>query len=84
MAQEWRRVLLAVLPILGIYFLLILALDVALTHLAPEPTLWFRFRHPYYWLGSLISAAVNVWMSLAFLALFHRVENDAMLKTEKV
>ncbi len=82
MVQEWRRVLLAILPIFAIYLGLLFCLDLVLVHWGPEPTLWLRFRHPHYWLTSFISAAVNIWLSLALLALFHRVENEAMLKSE--
>ncbi|MBP1626126.1 MAG: hypothetical protein H6Q00_601 [Holophagaceae bacterium] len=86
MAQEWRRVLLAALPIFGIYFVmiacLVLVLGQAIAHWGAAPTLWLRFRHPYFWLTSFFSAAVNIWLSLALLALFHRIENEAMLKAE--
>lgn len=82
MTQEWRRVILAILPIFAIYLGLLLCLDLALVHWGPEPTLWLRFRHPYFWLASMISAAVNIWLSLALLAIFHRVENEAMLKSQ--
>jgi len=86
MAQEWRRVILAVLPIFAIYFVAILGvilfLGHALAHWKTEPTLWLRFRHPYFWISAFVSGVANIWLSLALLALFHRLENEAMLKSE--
>ena len=84
MVKEWRRVILAVLPVFGIYVVLIFGLVFAITRGVPEHTLWLRFRHPYFWLFNLLTSAVNIWVSLALLAIFHKVENEAMLKSEDV
>jgi len=94
MASELKRVLLGALPILVLYLAALLVLGTLGDKWAPQPTLretaswgnllqlWMHFHHPFYWVLSLLTAFVNVWMSLAFLALFHGVENEAMLKAQ--
>nr|WP_320131935.1 hypothetical protein [uncultured Holophaga sp.] len=82
MAREWRRVLLAALPIFAIYLALLFGVDRAAAHWGPEPSLYFRFRHPVFWLVYVVSAVINIWSGMAFLALFHDVENELMLKAQ--
>lgn len=80
MARHWPRVVQAVLAMA----LVVLTYQVAAgwslerllpsTALGPVPPPLLRLRHPAFWVANLLGGAVNLWLSAALLALYHRLE----------
>lgn len=74
MARAWPRVLALGCVLLGIFLLAALVITAPLAKVLPDPTLWQRVSRPIVWFTNLGAGLLNLWLSVAFLALFHRVE----------
>jgi hypothetical protein len=82
MARHWPRVVQAVLAMALAALLYQVAAGWALDRLLPAsdpdlgPGAVLRLKHPALWAFNLLGGAVNLWISCALLALFHRLEDS--------
>lgn len=80
MLRHWPRVIQAVLAMLLVAFLYQIGVSWALDRVLPgmDPNLGppplVRLKHPAFWVFSLATGALNLWLSCALLALFQRLE----------
>jgi hypothetical protein len=75
MARFWPYTLLTGIVVLAIYGLSYFGVAYFETHFLPDPeTPWIRLTHPASWTIDFIAGAMNVWISLTFLALYQRLE----------
>lgn len=82
MARHWPRIVQAALAILLIAFAgalgLALAQNAVFARFGLEgPDAWTRLKHPFIWLSQGLGTLMLVWVSAAFLSLFHRLEGLA-------
>ena len=79
MARHWPRIVQTALLILLLAFAGALALALAQDAVFARfgeagPDAWTRLKHPFIWTSQLLSAIALLWVSAAFLALYHRLE----------
>ncbi|WP_306591865.1 hypothetical protein [Geothrix sp. 21YS21S-4] len=80
MARHWPRVVQAVLAMALVAMLYQVAAGWSLGRLVPAAAgelgadAWLRLKHPAFWAFGLLGGIVNVWLSCALLALYHRLE----------
>ncbi len=81
MARHWPRILQAVLAMILVALVYQVAASWALDRLLPTsdpelgPSALLRLKHPAFWLFNLLGGALNLWLSCALLALYHRLES---------
>jgi len=75
MARAWPRVVSVSCVVIGVFLLATLLLAAPTAKFLPEPTLQQRITHPIIWASNFGAGLLSLWISAAFLALFHRVEN---------
>lgn len=80
MIRLWPIALASGSAILLVYVGLVLTLSVCLTAMIPEAVPLARLHHPGAWAADFIMGLLNLWFSAAFLALFHVIERDQVLK----
>lgn len=82
MVRHWPRVVQAVLAMLLVVVTYQMAAGWALDRLFPNldpdlgPGALLRLKHPAFWIFNLLGGAVNLWLSCALLALYHRLETS--------
>ena len=80
MARHWPRIVQAVLAMLLVALTYQVAAGWALDRLLPptDPDLGLgallRLKHPAFWVFNLLGGVLNLWLSCALLALYHRLE----------
>lgn len=80
MARHWPRVVQAVLAMMLVALAYQVAAGWALERLIPAtdpdlgPGALLRLKHPAFWVFNLLGGAMNLWLSCALLALYHRLE----------
>ena len=80
MARNWPKVAQAVLAMMLVALLFQLGAGWVMDHLLPAadpdlgPGALVRLRHPAFWVFSLLGGALNLWLTCALLALYHRLE----------
>lgn len=79
MLRTWPRIVQAALLILAIWMLGQLLIGLALGPVLPQdpqaiPDALLRLRHPAFWIAGAINGLLYLWISAAFLALYHRLE----------
>lgn len=80
MARHWPRIVQAVLAMLLVALVYQMAAGWALDRLLPAtgqdlgPGALLRLKHPALWVFNLLGGALNLWLSCALLALYHRLE----------
>ena len=80
MVRHWPRVVQAVLAMLLVALLYQMAAGWVLDRLLPAtdpdlgPGALLRLKHPAFWVFNLLGGALNLWLSCALLALYHRLE----------
>ncbi len=80
MARHWPRVVQAVLGLILVALIYQVAASWAMDRLLPAvpadlgPSAMVRLRHPAFWIFNLLGGALNLWLSCALLALYHRLE----------
>jgi hypothetical protein len=81
MVRFWPRIIQAVLAMLVVALLYQIGASWALDRLLPAtdpdlgPGALIRLKHPAFWAFNLLGGALNLWLSCALLALYHRLEN---------
>jgi hypothetical protein len=81
MVRFWPRIIQAVLAMLVVALLYQIGASWALDRLLPAsdpdlgPGALVRLKHPAFWVFNLLGGALNLWLSCALLALYHRLEN---------
>lgn len=82
MVRHWPRVVQAVLAMLLVALLYQMAAGWVLDRLLPAtdpdlgPGALLRLKHPAFWVFNLLGGALNLWLSCALLALYHRLETS--------
>jgi hypothetical protein len=80
MARQWPKIIQAVLAMMLVALAYQVAAMWALDRLLPladpdlGPGALVRLKHPAFWMFNLAGGAVNLWISCALLALYHRLE----------
>ncbi|MBK9795823.1 MAG: hypothetical protein IPP58_04905 [Holophagaceae bacterium] len=80
MARQWPRIIQAVLAMMLVALVYQMGASWALDRVLPgmDPNLGppplVRLKHPAFWVFSLATGALNLWLSCALLALFQRLE----------
>jgi hypothetical protein len=80
MARHWPRIIQAVLAMMLVALIYQMGASWALDRLLPAtdpdlgPGAWLRLKHPAFWIFNLTGGALNLWLSCALLALYHRLE----------
>jgi len=80
MVRHWPRIVQAVLAMLLVALVYQMAAGWALDRLLPPtdpalgPGALLRLKHPAFWVFNLVGGAMNLWLSCALLALYHRLE----------
>jgi hypothetical protein len=80
MARHWPRIVQAVLTMLLIALLYQMVAGWILGHLLPPadpnlgPSALLRLKHPAFWAFNFLGGALNLWLTCALLALYHRLE----------
>ena len=80
MARHWPRIVQAVLALMLVAMVYQVAASWAMDRLLPAapadlgPNALVRLRHPAFWIFNLLGGALNLWLSCALLALYHRLE----------
>jgi hypothetical protein len=75
MARHWPKVLLPVVIVMGVYFLGLYGAMLIQDHVLPDPvTPWIQLTHPAVWGIDFGGALLNLWISVTFLAVYHRLE----------
>ena len=80
MARHWPRIVQAVLAMMLVALSYQMGASWILDRVLPPtdpdlgPGAWLRLRHPAFWLFNLVGGALNLWLSCALLALYHRLE----------
>jgi hypothetical protein len=80
MARHWPRVVQAVLAMVMLLLVYQGVSGYVLTRFLPnlDPQLgadaWLRLRHPAFWILGFTGGFLNLWLTAALLALFHRLE----------
>ena len=80
MVRHWPRVVQAVLAMLLVAVTYQMAAGWVLDRLFPNldpdlgPGALLRLKHPAFWVFNLLGGALNLWLSCALLALYHRLE----------
>jgi len=80
MARHWPRVVQAVLAMMLVALVYQVAASWTLDRLLPAtdpdlgPDALLRLKHPTFWFFNLLGGAMNLWISAALLALYHRLE----------
>ena len=82
MARAWPRVVFASCAILSAYLFTAAILGGVLGHFLREPTAWMRLTRPAAWVSNFLAGFLSLWVSAAFLALFHRVEMPPATETD--
>lgn len=83
MARHWPRIVQAVLAMTLVVLTYQLAAGWALDRLLPAtdpdlgPGALLRLKHPAFWVFNLTGGVLNLWLSCALLALYHRLEAAA-------
>lgn len=83
MARHWPRIVQAVLAMMLVVLTYQLAAGWALDRLLPAtdpdlgPGALLRLKHPAFWVFNLTGGLLNLWLSCALLALYHRLEAAA-------
>ena len=81
MARHWPRVVQAVLAMILVLLAYQMVSGFALERLVPGiqpelgPDAWLRLRHPAFWVLGLTGGFMNLWLTAALLALYHRLED---------
>ena len=80
MARHWPRIVQAVLAMMLVALVYQVGASWVLDRLLPSadpdlgPAALVRLKHPAFWILSLTSGALNLWISCALLALYQRLE----------
>jgi hypothetical protein len=80
MVRHWPRVIQAVLAMILVALIYQMGAGWALDRLLPAsdpdlgPSALLRLKHPAFWVFNLTGGALNLWLSCALLALYHRLE----------
>jgi len=80
MARHWPRIVQAVLAMMLVALVYQVGASWALDRLLPAtdpdlgPGALLRLKHPAFWIFNLTGGVLNLWLSCALLALFHRLE----------
>lgn len=74
MGQAWTKVVPLAGLLMALYLLAALGLGLLLALVVPEPTVWQRLTHPLLWAAQAAGTALDLGLTLAFLALHQRVE----------
>lgn len=83
MARHWPRIVQAVLAMMLVAALFQVGASWLLDRLLPPgdpdlgPGALLRLKHPAFWVFNLLGGALNLWLSCALLALYHRLEAAA-------
>ncbi len=79
-AKLWPQILFVASTIIAIFALAAIASSTLLLRsLSNPPTAWEELSHPSVWFLFFLFGIMNLWLSTAFLALYHRVELDITL-----
>jgi hypothetical protein len=80
MVRFWPRIIQAVLAMLLVALLYQIGASWALDRFLPAtdpdlgPGALLRLKHPAFWVFNLLGGGLNLWLSCALLALYHRLE----------
>jgi hypothetical protein len=80
MARHWPRIVQAVLAMMLVVLVYQMGASWALDQLLPTadpdlgPAALVRLKHPAFWIFSLTTGALNLWLSCTLLALYQRLE----------
>jgi hypothetical protein len=80
MARQWPRIIQAVLAMMLVVLVYQMGASWVLDRLLPTadpnlgPPALVRLKHPAFWIFSLATGALNLWLSCALLALYQRLE----------
>lgn len=83
MARHWPRIVQAVLAMMLVAAIYQVGASWVLERLLPAsdpelgPGALLRLKHPAFWVFNLLGGVVNLWLSCALLALYHRLETAA-------
>jgi len=81
MARHWPRIIQAVLGMMLVGLLYLMGVGWIMSHIFPAtdpdqiPAAILRLKHPAFWVFNLAGGALNLWLSCALLALYHRLES---------